>query len=137
MLIRRYSFLPHTIRTSTMDQKLYDVTYFVMKDTLPPLLSDTLRWKRFAFISLKSVAVYNMQDHDNSYGCDLDTTRHTCRLHDNPDSAKWDVFHYSNPQKNSLQFTGPWKGTNVTIVMKELALDSMNLRKEKIAFLDD
>jgi hypothetical protein len=78
-----------------------------------------------------------MQDHSDPYDCDMDTSLHTCRLHDNPDSAKWDVFHYFCPQKNLLQFTGPWKGTNVTIVMKEVPIDSMNLKKERIAFLND
>jgi hypothetical protein len=125
------------VRASIANQKLYDVTYFITKDTLAPLLTDTLRWKRFAITSRKSVDIYNMQDHDDTYSCDMDTSMHTCRMHDNSDSAKWDVFHYFYPQKNSLQFTGPWKGTNVTIVMKEVPIDSMALKKERLAFLSD
>jgi hypothetical protein len=32
---------------SKKSEKLYDVTYFIATDTLPPLTTDTIRWKRF------------------------------------------------------------------------------------------
>jgi len=43
-------------------QKLYDITYFITRDTLQSLLTDTLRWKRFAFAYKNSVLIYNLQD---------------------------------------------------------------------------
>lgn len=123
------------VQTDAKDQKLYDVTCFVTKDTLQPLLTDTLRWKRFVFLSKKNTAVYNMQDKANFYDCDIDSLKKTCRLHDNDDSTKWDIMHYSYPEKNMLRFTGSWKGTDVNILMKEVPIDSMQLNKEKMVFL--
>lgn len=125
------------LRAEAKEQRLYDVNYFIAKDTLQPLLTDTLRWRRFVFLSKKSAAVYNMEDKAVFYDCDLDPLKRTCRLHDYDDSAKWDILHYSYPQKNMLQFTGSWKGAAVTILMKEIPIDSMNLKKEKFRFLGD
>jgi len=116
-------------------QKLYNVNVFVAKDTLQPLLTDTLRWKRFVFLSNKNAAVYSMQDQADFYGCDIDSLKKTCRLHDNDDSAKWDVMHYAYPKKNMLQFKGSWKGNNVSILMEEIPVDSMKLNKEKLTLL--
>lgn len=118
-------------------QKLYDVTYFVTSDTLLPLLSDTLRWKRFALAYKNSAAIYSMQDKADYYDCDIDTVRHTYTLHDNADTSTWNIFHYSNPQKNVLQLSGTWKGNDVNILMNEVSIDSMTLNKERLIFLQE
>jgi hypothetical protein len=125
------------VQAQAKDQKLYDVTFFITKDTLQPLLTDTLRWRRFVFLSKKNAAVFNMEDKADFYDCDLDSLKHTWRLHDNDDSTKWDVLNYSYPQKNMLQFTGRWKGSGVNILMKEISIDSMKLNKEKFTFLQN
>lgn len=127
--------LYHKVQTNRKDEKLYDVTFFIAKDTLQPLLTDTLRWRRFVFLSKKNTAIYNMEDKADFYDCDIDSLKKICRLHDNEDSTKWDIMHYSYPGENMLRFTGSWKGTNVNILMKEIPIDSMKLNKEKSIFL--
>ena len=73
---------------------------------------------------------------DNSFqNLHIDSLKKICRLHENDDSTKWDVMHYSYPEKNMLRFTGSWKGNKVNILMKEISIDSMNLNKEKFKFL--
>ncbi|HMH31474.1 MAG TPA: hypothetical protein VK543_00500 [Puia sp.] len=118
-------------------QKLYQVDWFVAKDTIQPVLSDTLRWKRFAFVYKNSAVIYNMQDSAVFYDYDTDSLKNIYTLHDNPDSAKWDRFHYSYPQKNKFELTGKWKGVDVHLMMEEISIDSMKLVKEKIVFLQD
>ena len=110
---------------------------FITKDTLQPLLTDTLRWKRFAFAYKNSAVIYNMQDKADFYDCDIDTIKQTYILHDNADTSTWHVLHYSYPQKNILQLSGIWKGSDVNILMKEKSIDSMNLNKERITFLQE
>ena len=123
--------------TRRKNQKLYDVAWFRCKDTLPPLLSDTLRWKRFALFHKNSAAVYSMKDNASIYDYDADTLKHIYTLHDNPDSTKWDKLHYIFPQKNKLVLTGTWKGIDVQMLMDEVPIDSMVLGKDKIKFLQD
>jgi hypothetical protein len=123
--------------TRRKKQKLYDVAWFKSKDTLPPLLSDTLRWKRFALFHKNSAAVYSMKDSASIYDYDTDTSKHSYTLHDNPDSTKWDKLYYDFPQKNRLVLTGKWKGIDVQMLMDEVPIDSMVLSKDKIKFLQD
>jgi len=125
------------VRNDLRSQKLYEVVYFIAKDTLQPILTDTLRWKRFAFTSRKSVAVYSMQDKSDFFDCDWDSVKHTYRLHDNGDSTKWDLFHYSYQPNNLFQLTGTWKENHVNIVMKEDPIDSISLHKERLILIQD
>jgi hypothetical protein len=78
-----------------------------------------------------------MQDSAALYEYDTDSTKSIYTLHDNADTAKWDKFHYSYPQKNKFELTGKWKGVNVHLMMEEIPIDSMTLIKEKIVFLQD
>ena len=70
------------------DEKLFDVTTFILKDTIAPLITDTVRWKRFALPSKNTALIYNMQDGPDQYDVDIDTLKYTYTLHDNADTAK-------------------------------------------------
>jgi hypothetical protein len=119
------------------NQRLYEVDWFITKDTIAPLLSDTLRWKKFALFGRKSAAIYNMRDSASIYDYDKDSVKQTFRIHDNTDSLKWDAFHYLYPEKKKLELTGKWKRIDVRIVMTETPIDSLLLKKERITFLQD
>ena len=84
-------------------QKLYEVTSFVVKDTLPPLLTDTLRWRRFAMAYTNRAVVYSMKDAMSWYACDADSVKKTFTLHDSPDSSTWQVLHYEYPAKDQTK----------------------------------
>jgi hypothetical protein len=123
--------------TNKKHQRLYNIAWFVTKDTIPPILSDTLRWKRFALIDRHTAVIYNMKDSAGSYDYDLDSNRHLYTLHDNTDSSKWDKLLFSYPQKNKFEFSGKWKGIDVHIMMEEVLIDSMKLNKERIVFVQN
>jgi hypothetical protein len=67
--------LYYEVQTDAKDQKLYDVTFFITKDTLQPLLTDTLRWRKFVFLSKKNIAIYNMEEKADFYNCDIDSLK--------------------------------------------------------------
>jgi hypothetical protein len=118
-------------------QVLYGVNWFIAKDTIQPILTDTLRWKKFAIVNKKLAVIYNMKDSAGYYDYDKDSIKCIYRLHDNPDSLKWDELHYSYPVKNKLQLIGKWKGIDVKIMMEETPIDSMVLNKERLTFLQE
>jgi len=118
-------------------EKIYEVTTFISTDTLPPLLTDTLRWKRFLFAYENYVVICNMKDQRDWYQCDVDSIKKTFTLHDNPDTSTWKIFHYAYSGKDQLQLTGKWKGKDVTIEMKSVPVDSMFLNKEKTVLMQD
>ena len=82
--------------------KIYEVTSFVARDSLPPLLTDTLRWRRFVQNYKDYVIIYNMQDKTDWYQCDIDSIKKTFTLHDNPDKSTWHLFHYEYPARDQL-----------------------------------
>ena len=127
---------------NTRLQKYYEVTSFVAKDTLPPLPTDTLRWKRL-MISFSNyrptpyAVVCGMDDDFDYYEFEIDSVNKTFTLKDGPDDRHRHVFTYSNPAKSQLLLIGKWKEKDVQILMKDNPIDSMCLNKEIVAFIRD
>jgi hypothetical protein len=117
-------------------EKIYNVTNFVAGDTLPPLTTDTLRWKRLLMYGGR-VVVCNMSDGQDRYTCDVDSVKGTYTFHANPDSTNRHLFHYSYPGKDQLQLSGEWKGKAVRVTMKLLPTDSIPLNREKIILIQN
>jgi hypothetical protein len=128
-------------QAAARSEKIYEVTTFVAKDTLPPLETDTLRWKRCVFTSQRyppfrdMVFVYYMQGDMDYYVYARDSSRHTLTFKDDSDSLRWPIFHYSYPGKETMLLTGKWKGQDVTISMNRRTTDSMNLNRERITLM--
>ena len=117
-------------------QKIYEVSEFIAKDTLPPLLTDTLRWKRF-ILARQEAVIFKMNDAKDYYEFTVDSVRKTLTLHDNPDTLSWIVFQYDFPAQDRFSLSGKWKGQPVQIFMKSVSMDSMIIQKEKILWVND
>ena len=118
--------------------KFFEVKSFVAKDTIPPNLTDTVRWRHFLFQRHNTQAVvFNMKDEADYYDFDVDSVKQTITLHDNPDTSTWHRFHYRYPTKDEFELTGRWKGQPVQVLLKATSVDSMELRKEKIKWVND
>ena len=122
--------------------QIYEVTSFVTKDTLQANIADTLNWKRFVLMGGRSdttnyAIIYynninNEYEHGDWYYYIKDTIKKTFTIREISGPI---IHHYSftyNPEaKDSLTFTGKFKGYDVKINMKPV-MDSMYLNKEKI-----
>jgi hypothetical protein len=118
------------------NEKVYNVTSFVAGDTLPPLMTDTLRWKRLLMYGGRAI-VCNMSDGQDRYTCDVDSVNGTYTFHANPDSTNRHLFHFSYPEKDQLQLSGEWKGKAIRVTMKLLPLDSIPLNREKVTLIQE
>lgn len=119
-------------------QKVYNVTSFVAKDTLPPLATDTLRWKRvLLYMYGEYFVVYNMQDKSKWFKFKADSAQKTFTLQRGTDKSKWQVLHYTNPAKDQMQLTGKWKGRDIRVSLKLSPVDSIPLNKEKVTFFSE
>ena len=137
-IVQRY----HRHAVNARLQKYYEVNTFVAKDTLPPLLTDTLRWKRLlisysAYTPLPYAVVSTMQDDQDFYYFEIDSAKRTFTLKDPDDSLHPHIFNYSNPTRSQMLLTGDWKGKNVQILMNDIPIDSMRLVKEQIRMIHD
>jgi hypothetical protein len=117
-------------------EKCYNVVTFLAGDTLPPLTTDTLRWKRL-LMSGGHAVVCNMSDDQDLYSCDVDSSKGTFTFHNNPDKTTWHLFHFSYPEKDHLQLVGKWKGKDIQVTMRSFPVDSIRLNKEKISLIQD
>lgn len=123
--------------TDTADrknEKCYDVITFIAKDTLPPLTTDTIRWKRLLMHG-SNAFICSMSDDQDYYNCDVDSSKGTFTFHNNPDKASWSLFHYTYPAKDQLQIAGKWKGRDIRVTMRSSPVDSIPLNKEKIRLI--
>jgi hypothetical protein len=132
----------HRNATNARLQKYYEVATFVAKDTLPRLLTDTLRWKRLlisysAYTPTPYAVVWSMQDDEDYYYFEIDSAKKTFTLKDPSDSLRRHIFTFSNPAKTQLLLTGKWKEKDVEILMNDIPIDSMWLVKEQIRMIRD
>jgi hypothetical protein len=131
-------------------EKNYQVVTFVAKDvpppsttdTIPPLTSDTLRWKHLLitysnYTPTPYAVIWNMQDDKDWYYYHMDTVTKRFTLIDTDDSTRRYVFNYSNPAKTQLLLTGKWKNNDVKILMNDVPIDSMWLNRDQIKLIRD
>jgi hypothetical protein len=79
---------------------IYNVETFVLgKDTLPPLMTDTLRWKKFAIANLAQARIYHVNDSIGRYTAKIDTTKHSMIL-----SMGSIEYNLNYEQKDSVNF---------------------------------
>lgn len=123
--------------------KIYEVTSFSTKDSLPSNITDTLNWKRLALVAFGTtkyaVIYYNNQEASAGdwYNYEMDTAKKTFNIRDagGPNIHHY-VFNYERTENEGLSFTGKFKDYDVKINMKPV-MDSMYLNREKIKLVQD
>jgi hypothetical protein len=123
-------------------ERLYDVRSFVKgRDTLAPLLTDTLRWKRFAltdYQGTKYAVIYYMAGDDQDwFNYQVDSSKKLIVLIDAGDTTKRFPFNFSEPGKNQLLLQGKWMGNDFHILMDKVEIDSMRLVREKVTWIQN
>lgn len=103
---------------------IYNVQMFVRnKDTLPPLLTDTIRWRRLLFNDLSPYAFYasirQMNDSAKGFMVRPDTLTGKIAFFRSSDTAKKYYFDYTFIGKDSLYLRGNWKGDSLSILLKK------------------
>ena len=120
-------------------QRQYDVRIFIKgKDTLPPLLTDSIRWRRFAISDYQGkrfAIIYNMQNEPDYYTYQADSTKKIITLTDNSDTKRKFYFSYKESYENKLLLRGIWKGRDVAMLLDNVDIDNIPVVKEKITWI--
>jgi hypothetical protein len=99
---------------------VYDVQVFVRnRDTLAPLTTDTVRWRKLMLSNFKRSEVRLMNDSTRPYSYTLDTVKKTLSLYVKTDTAKKSMLAYSIIGKDSLLLSGVWFNDSVTMMLKK------------------
>jgi hypothetical protein len=104
--------------------KMYGVynveTFVVGKDTLPPLMTDTLRWKKLAINNLTQARVYHVNDSIGRYITKIDTTNRTVTLKLATDTAFQYRLVYEQKDSVNFLFRGTVRTDSVAITLKKV-----------------
>ena len=119
-------------------QTLYSVDIYQQEnDTIPPLTSDTTRWKYVCFLDYtpnkQQIVKVDMQDNQSAYLCKWDTVQKKIVL-TGKDTASLNYVILSN---TGMQLQGDWLGKNIRMMLTRLSIDSLTLVKDKFLFMQE
>jgi uncharacterized membrane protein len=108
---------------------IYDVnTVVINNDTIPPLLTDTIRWKKFICDKGFSnrLTIKGMNDKNTWYKYTIDTLKNNIEMIGTRDST--DIFNLHYTKKDSvLLLKGTWRKDSIEIKMDEFDLKKFRL----------
>jgi len=110
---------------------IFNVQTFVKnRDTLAPLLTDTMRWRRLVINEVGDGAfasVKGMNDSARSYVFKLDSPAARITMYRSADTTRKYNFNYAFVGKDSLRLQGQWKGDSVSILLKKYDINDFIL----------
>ncbi len=106
---------------------VYNVETFVINnDTLPPLTTDSIRWKRLLIDYPRFISVIQMDEKLQRYNSQLDTTKQQYTLTIGRDTINKYVMDYEFIGKD-MKMSGVLKGDTVQIDMKYYDIENFGL----------
>jgi len=97
---------------------VYDVRTFVLKkDTLPPLLTDSVRWRQFILEFPGFGRVRHMNDSVDGFAVKLDTAQQSIQLTHRRDTSTWYKFSYTRAGDNEFILTGTFRHDSLRMVL--------------------
>lgn len=117
---------------------IYNVETFTKNnDTLSPLMTDTLRWKKLVISWPGYAQVYGMNDLDKGYAFEADTIKKKITMYSYADTSKKSFLSYSMPEKDMMIIQGVWKNDSVMMWMKKFPIDSFLLVKRSFNWINE
>ena len=107
---------------------IYDTELFIRKgDTIPPLATDSLRWKRIIINYPEHVRIIAMTDSVTNMQLRIDTIKKTASFRSFKDSTIGFNFSYHEAAPNQLLLNGSISHDSISIVMKRFDLNKFRL----------
>lgn len=108
---------------------LYKIEEFIInKETLPPLTSDSIRWKRLIIEYPGLWAnIQLMNENLKTYDLQTDTVQKSAVMSSRSDSLDKFTFYYNQPEKNVLTFAGLWKGDSTFVKLRRVDINQFRL----------
>lgn len=105
---------------------VYNVQTFVVgKDTLPPIMTDTVRWKKLVINSLTQARVYHVNDSITRFQTQIDTAKRSMTL-----SMGEIEYKLTYEEKDSVNFklTGLLQRDSVAITLRKVKMRPEDFR---------
>ncbi|MEM7656861.1 MAG: hypothetical protein AAF399_12085, partial [Bacteroidota bacterium] len=107
---------------------LYEVDTFVHNgDTLPPLLTDSVRWRYLGVEGREYAWVKGINDSTQRYHFAVDTAKQMVEVHLNNDTISVDSMHYSWSDSSVLHLSGILRSDTLDVRMKRKQWEDFRL----------
>jgi hypothetical protein len=118
---------------------VYNTKYFIRnRDTIPPLETDSLRWKQLVIDggSWSQTGIIQFNTGTKSfYTAEADTVKQILNMESRADTAEKYLLHYFIPDEDHIFIKGLWKNDNIEVLMKKYDLNNYVLYKEKFKWI--
>lgn len=133
-------FLQVRISAKSRKPALYGIweaeTFIKGNDTIPPLITDSYRWRYLILDERETGLVKTMNDQLKSYEYETDTIAHTMTLYENNGSIPH-LFKYSNIAPGYLQLQGTMSGDTLLVTLKQKPLEDFRLINRKFHWVNE
>jgi hypothetical protein len=131
-----------SVERNRINQKFYKVSLFLQNnDTIPPLTTDTIRWKYVCFLDYsaryQSMVKFNMSEKTNQYQVNWDTLKKSITVSNGMGTVHKNTFSYTKIANGNLRLAGTWHGKSTIMELTNLPLESMALVKDKFTFMQE
>jgi uncharacterized membrane protein YphA (DoxX/SURF4 family) len=117
---------------------IYEVETFIKNnDTLPPLTTDSLRWKRMLIEWPGYARVDAMNSKESYLYFEPDSSLRTIRVRTEQDTVTRYTLTWREPEKNKFVLAGVLEKDTLQIRMKKIPRDSFLLRKTKFRWINE
>jgi hypothetical protein len=120
---------------------IYNTTYFIRnKDTIPPLETDSLRWKQLVIDggNWKQSGIIEFVT-GKKFFCNIqaDTVKKIIRVQSQTDSTENYLLHYSMRNDNDILLKGLYKKDSIEVLMIKYDLNNYLLYREKFKWITE
>ena len=117
---------------------LYEVETFVRNgDTIPPLMTDANRWKRFIVDWKNRAEIHSMTDQKQYYSFALDSTDTFFSVSSRRDSTMNDTLYFSEPDSAEFVLQGIFKGDTLNISFLKKKKEDFLLRNRHFRWINE
>ena len=117
---------------------LYNVQTFVKNgDTLPPLITDTVRWRMLNITAPKHATVRMMNDDMNQYHFTTDTLTKLMRFYRVANKRQTATFDYSVRDSGTLIISGMLHGDSIAMILQKQDVNKLELLKRKFHWVNE
>jgi hypothetical protein len=119
----------------------YNTTWFIQNsDTLAPLDTDSLRWKRFVIDggNWHQSGIIQLNTDKNIF-CNItvDTVKQIVSVQSKADTTEKYFLQYSLPDPGHLRLEGLWKKDSIKVLMSKYDLNNYLLHSEKFTWIKE
>ena len=120
---------------------IYQTNLFIRnKDTIPPLETDSLRWKQLVIDggSWKQYGVIKFSNDQKAfYNIKTDTLNHTLRIQSLSDTLNVYTFRFAKLSTDRLVVEGKWEDDSIKVILTKRNLDSITLLSDRVHIVSE